>query len=41
VDHDGPVNHVLPAWDGMAGFLAALAILARNAIAGCTARGSW
>jgi 2-methylfumaryl-CoA isomerase len=27
-DHDGPVNHVLPAWDGMAGFLAALAILA-------------
>jgi len=28
VDHDGPVNHVLPAWDGMAGFLAALAILA-------------
>ena len=27
-DHDGPVNHVLPAWDGMTGFLAALAILA-------------
>ena len=26
--HDGPVNHVLPAWDGMTGFLAALAILA-------------
>ena len=26
-DHDGPVNHVLPAWDGMTGFLAALAIL--------------
>jgi 2-methylfumaryl-CoA isomerase len=25
---DGPVNHVLPAWDGMAGFLAAFAILA-------------
>lgn len=28
VDHDGPVNHVLPAWDGMTGFLVALAILA-------------
>jgi 2-methylfumaryl-CoA isomerase len=27
-DDDGPVNHVLPAWDGMTGFLAALAILA-------------
>jgi 2-methylfumaryl-CoA isomerase len=27
-DQDGPVNHVLPAWDGMTGFLAALAILA-------------
>jgi 2-methylfumaryl-CoA isomerase len=27
-DHEGPVNHVLPAWDGMTGFLAALAILA-------------
>jgi 2-methylfumaryl-CoA isomerase len=27
-DHDGPVNHVLPAWDGMTGFLVALAILA-------------
>ena len=26
--HDGPVNHVLPAWDGMTGFLAAFAILA-------------
>jgi 2-methylfumaryl-CoA isomerase len=26
--HEGPVNHVLPAWDGMTGFLAALAILA-------------
>jgi 2-methylfumaryl-CoA isomerase len=26
--HDGPVNHVLPAWDGMTGYLAALAILA-------------
>jgi len=26
--HAGPVNHVLPAWDGMTGFLAALAILA-------------
>jgi 2-methylfumaryl-CoA isomerase len=26
--HQGPVNHVLPAWDGMTGFLAALAILA-------------
>jgi len=26
--HDGPVNHVLPAWDGMTGCLAALAILA-------------
>jgi 2-methylfumaryl-CoA isomerase len=25
---DGPVNHVLPAWDGMTGFLAAVAILA-------------
>ena len=27
-DRDGPVNHVLPAWDAMTGFLAALAILA-------------
>src|SRR6202158_238414 len=27
-DGDGPVNHVLPAWDGMTGYLAALAILA-------------
>ena len=26
--NQGPVNHVLPAWDGMTGFLAALAILA-------------
>ncbi len=26
--HEGPVNHVLPAWDGMTGFLAALAVLA-------------
>ena len=26
--HEGPVNHVLPAWDAMTGFLAALAILA-------------
>jgi 2-methylfumaryl-CoA isomerase len=26
--HEAPVNHVLPAWDGMTGFLAALAILA-------------
>jgi len=26
--HDGPVNHVLPAWDAMTGFLAAFAILA-------------
>jgi 2-methylfumaryl-CoA isomerase len=26
--HDGPVNHVLPAWDCMTGFLAATAILA-------------
>ncbi len=25
---DGPVNHVLPAWDAMTGYLAALAILA-------------
>ena len=27
-DHEGPVNHVLPAWDAMTGFLAAAAILA-------------
>jgi len=27
-DHEGPINHVLPAWDGMTGFLAAFAILA-------------
>lgn len=27
-DHDGPVNHVLPAWDLLAGANAALAILA-------------
>ncbi|HVD47055.1 MAG TPA: CoA transferase, partial [Candidatus Limnocylindria bacterium] len=26
-DHNGPVNHVLPAWDCMTGFLAATAIL--------------
>ncbi len=26
--HDGPVNHVLPAWDAMTGFLASTAILA-------------
>ena len=26
--HDGPVNHVLPAWDGMTGFIAVAAILA-------------
>lgn len=26
--HDGPVNHVLPAWDAMAGFLVATAVLA-------------
>jgi 2-methylfumaryl-CoA isomerase len=26
--HQGPVNHVLPAWDAMTGFLAATAILA-------------
>ena len=26
--HEGPINHVLPAWDGMTGFLAAVAILA-------------
>jgi len=26
--HEGPVNNVLPAWDGMTGFLAGLAILA-------------
>jgi len=26
--HEGPVNHVLPAWDAMTGYLAALAILA-------------
>jgi 2-methylfumaryl-CoA isomerase len=26
--HEGPVNHVLPAWDAMAGYLAALTILA-------------
>ena len=28
--HDGPVNHVLPAWDAMTGFLAAMAILAAD-----------
>src|SRR5216683_3230824 len=27
-DSDGPVNHVLPAWDAMTGFLASTAILA-------------
>jgi 2-methylfumaryl-CoA isomerase len=27
-NHDGPVNHVLPAWDAMTGFIAATAILA-------------
>ncbi len=29
-DHQGPINHVLPAWDGMTGYLAALAILAQR-----------
>ena len=28
--HSGPVNHVLPAWDAMTGYLAALAILAAD-----------
>ncbi|HSP09106.1 MAG TPA: CoA transferase [Candidatus Dormibacteraeota bacterium] len=28
--HAGPVNHVLPAWDAMTGYLAALAILAAD-----------
>jgi 2-methylfumaryl-CoA isomerase len=28
--HDGPVNHVLPAWDTMTGFLACTAILAAD-----------
>jgi 2-methylfumaryl-CoA isomerase len=28
--YDGPVNHVLPAWDAMTGFLAALAVLAAD-----------
>jgi 2-methylfumaryl-CoA isomerase len=28
--HEGPVNHVLPAWDAMTGFLAATAILAAD-----------
>ena len=28
--HEGPVNHVLPAWDAMTGFLAAMAILAAD-----------
>jgi 2-methylfumaryl-CoA isomerase len=28
--YQGPVNHVLPAWDGMTGYLAALAILAAD-----------
>lgn len=27
-DSEGPINHVLPAWDAMTGFLAAFAILA-------------
>lgn len=29
-EHLGPVNHVLPAWDAMTGFLAAMAILAAD-----------
>ena len=28
--HEGPVNHVLPAWDAMTGYLAAMAILAAD-----------
>ena len=28
--HDGPVNHVLPAWDAMTGYLAAMAIIAAD-----------
>jgi len=29
-DHEGPVNHVLPAWDAMTGYLAAMGILAAD-----------
>lgn len=29
-DHEGPVNHVLPAWDGMTGLLAVAAVLAAD-----------
>ena len=30
--HDGPVNHALPAWDAMTGFMAVSALLAANSI---------
>jgi 2-methylfumaryl-CoA isomerase len=37
--HAGPVNHVLPAWDAMTGFLAATAILAAERNRRLTGRG--
>ena len=37
--HAGPVNHVLPAWDAMTGFLAAIAILAAERNRRLTGRG--
>ncbi len=38
-DWDAPVNHVLPAWDGMTGFLAATGILAAERYRSRTGRG--
>lgn len=37
--HAGPVNHVLPAWDALTGYLAALAILAADRHRRATGKG--
>ena len=37
--HDGPVNHVLPAWDAMTGFIAVAAVLAAERHRRLTGRG--
>jgi 2-methylfumaryl-CoA isomerase len=37
--HDGPVNHVLPAWDAMTGMLASTAILAAERHRSLTGKG--
>lgn len=40
IDHDGPVNHVLPAWDVICGLYAAVAITAAVRRRECTGAGS-